>query len=385
MERAEFESFPAVPGGPFSVYVHIPFCLRKCSYCSFFSLPAEAAPSMGSYLENLKREALWYGAFLPPGARGETLYFGGGTPTLVSPDQWRELIPFLKETLKIADDAEVTAEANPESLTEEHCRAWKETGVTRVSVGVQSFNDGELEFLRRPHDAGRAEEAVLLAVRAGFSAGADLMFGLKGQTLGSWASSVKRALSLGVDHLSLYQLAIDEGCEWYSSPPPGLADGYRMYRWSQWYLPQKGFTQYEIANFSRPGRFSRHNCAYWTGTPVIGLGAGAWGFLGGVRYKNEPDLALYADLVLERGRGAAAAERLEGEAAAREAAVLMLRRKQGIRFSDFTARYGGEILEKILDIFRREVPRDCYLEKDGGLSLTKKGMRVANAIWSAII
>ena len=107
--------------------------------------------------------------------------------------------------------------------------------------------------------------------------------------------------------------------------------------------------------------------------------------MGGVRYKNEPDLVLYADLVLERGRGAAAAERLEGEAAAREAAVLMLRRKQGIRFSDFTARYGGEILEKILDTFRREVPRNCYIEKDGGLSLTKKGMRVANAIWSAII
>ena len=369
---------------PFSVYVHIPFCLRKCPYCSFFSVPA-AEVSIEKYLDSLKKEILFYRDFIPAAGEAHTLYFGGGTPTLLSPVQWDGLLSFCKANLNISAHAEITAEANPESFTEDHGRVWREKGVTRVSIGVQSFRDDELRLLCRPHDARGAEEAVSRAVGKGFSVGVDLMFGLEGQTLHSWASSVKKALSLGADHLSLYQLTIEEGCEWRASPPTGLADGYPLYRWSQWYLPQKGFIQYEIANFSLPGRSSRHNGAYWSRSPVLGLGAGAWGFLGGVRYKNESDLALYAAFVRERGGGAAEAERVTGEKAAREAAVLMLRRKSGISYREFAGQFGGGVLEEIRDTFRREVPRDCYLEESGSLSLTKKGMRVANAIWSALI
>ena len=175
--------------GPFSIYVHIPFCLRKCPYCSFFSVAADRL-EIEKYLDSLKKEALFYRNFIPAEAVAETLYFGGGTPTLVSPDQWMVLLDFFK-TLNISPYAEITAEANPESFTEEHARVWGAGGVTRVSIGAQSFCDEELRFLCRPHGAGKAGEAASLAIEAGFSVGVDLMFGLKGQTLRSWSESVK--------------------------------------------------------------------------------------------------------------------------------------------------------------------------------------------------
>ena len=382
--REELKSSFAELRGPYSVYVHLPFCLRKCPYCSFLSVPAERA-SVAGYLEGLKREILSYSRLLRQEARADTLYFGGGTPTLLSPGQWDGLLSFMRGALNISEDAEIIAEANPESLTPDHCRVWRDGGVPRTSIGVQSFNDEELAFLGRPHDGQRAQKAVLMAVDSGFSVSADLMFGLQGQTLRSWASSVKKALSLNVDHLSLSQLAIEEGCHWSASPPGGLADGYPLYRWSQWYLPQKDFTQYEIASFSLPGCQSRHNGAYWNRSTVLGLGAGAWGFMGGIRYSNESDLLRYEGGARE-GRGVVAGvEQLEGMSAAREAAVLMLRTREGIQYGEFLRMFGPDALGEILETVRQTAPSDCYREGDESLSLTKKGMRVANRIWSAII
>ncbi|MGI6252041.1 MAG: radical SAM family heme chaperone HemW [Aminivibrio sp.] len=382
--REELKSYFAELRGPYSVYVHLPFCLRKCPYCSFLSVPAERA-SVASYLEGLKREVLFYSRLLRQEAGADTLYFGGGTPTLLSPGQWDDLLSFMRGALNISEEAEITAEANPESLTQDHCRVWRDGGVTRASIGVQSFNDEELTFLGRPHDGQRAQKAVLMAVDSGFSVSADLMFGLQGQTLRSWASSVKKALSLNVDHLSLYQLAIEEGCHWSASPPGGLADGYPLYRWSQWYLPQKDFIQYEIASFSLPGCRSRHNGAYWNRSPVLGLGAGAWGFVGGIRYSNESDLLRYEAGAREERGVVAEVERLEGISAAREAAVLMLRTREGIQYGEFLRMFGPDALGEILETVRQTSPSDCYREGDESLSLTQKGMRVANRIWSAII
>jgi len=370
--------------GSFSVYIHIPFCLRKCPYCSFFSVPSTPGESE-KYLDLLKEEIQFYRAFLGKGSEASTMYFGGGTPTMLTPDQWEDLLSFLGENIPISPSAEITVEANPESFTKRHADAWRKGRISRVSIGVQSFFDRDLLWLGRPHDASKACDAVRTAVREGFSVSADLMFGLGGQTLRSWASSVETALELGVEHISLYQLSIDEGCRWNSSPPSGRADGYPFYRWSQWYLPRKGFSQYEIASFSLPGRHSRHNTVYWRRDPVLGLGAGAWGFLGERRYRNEESLEGYASSVRTCGGSVAEIESVSGEKAAREAAVLLLRTKWGISFGDFSNRYGQAILGSIRDTLRREAPDDCFYESRDGLSLTPKGMRVANALWSLII
>jgi len=370
--------------GSFSIYIHIPFCLRKCPYCSFFSVPSTPR-EREKYMELLKEEILFYRAFLRNEAEASTLYFGGGTPTVLTPGQWEDLLLFLGENIPISPSAEITVEANPESFTEEHAAVWKKGRVSRVSIGVQSFSNGDLLWLGRPHDASKARDAVRMAVRKGFSVSTDLMFGLRDQTLPSWAFSVKTALELGAEHISLYELSIDEGCRWNSSPPSGMAEGYPLYRWSQWYLPRKGFSQYEIASFSLPGRHSRHNTAYWRRDPVLGLGAGAWGFLRERRYRNEGSLEGYASSVRACGGSVAEIESVSGEKSAREAAVLLLRTQWGISFDAFSHKYGQTILDSIRDTLMREAPADCFSVRPDSLSLTPKGMRVANALWSLII
>ena len=208
--------------GPFSVYVHIPFCLRKCPYCSFYSMPVEEH-DRDRYLALAEREIRRFGELLPrDNCAVSTVYVGGGTPTLLSPGEWDVLFGLLKGFLSFFPSAEITAEANPESFSEGHTEVWKKWGVARVSLGVQSFSDADLHWLDRPHDADRARWALKKAVAAGFSVSADLMFGLRGQNLRGWKSSVSEAIGLGVHHISLYQLSIDEGCRWSMNPPEDL-------------------------------------------------------------------------------------------------------------------------------------------------------------------
>lgn len=368
----------------FSLYVHIPFCLRKCPYCSFYSLPLRRGEEE-RYLSLLEREILSVFPSLGPQARADTIYIGGGTPTVLTIDQWERLLAHMKRHVPMSAAPEFTVEANPESLTAEVLALWKNWGVTRVSLGVQSFSDGELRFLHRPHSADKARWALSAASNTGFSTSADFIFGLAGQTLRSWTSSLSEAVDRGAVHLSLYQLSLEEGCFWHRRPPDGLPDGYPFYRWSQWYLPRRGFEQYEIASFSRPGASCRHNVAYWTGAPVVGLGAGAWGCVEGERYRNAQSVEEY-----ERLLGAGERERLHWEPLppdrrAREAAVLLLRTADGIDCGSFASRYGDEVLGDILATLSRDVPGDCLAWRNGGVALSPRGMRVGNAIWSLII
>jgi len=338
------------------------------------------------YLALAEREIRRFGELLPrDNCAVSTVYVGGGTPTLLSPGEWDSLFGLLKGFLPFSPSPEITAEANPESYSEDHTEVWKKWGVTRVSLGVQSFSDQDLNWLERPHNGERARLALKKAVAANFSVSADLMFGLREQNLRGWKNSVSEAIGLGVHHISLYQLSIDEGCRWSINPPENLPDGYPMYRWSQWYLPRKGFDQYEIASFAKPGHHCRHNLSYWTNAPVLAIGAGAWGYLGNTRYRNGSTVKEYGDTVGKYGCGAVALERLEPEKTFREAAVLLLRTKWGIPFRDFSRRYGKEALQSVILTLRNEAPRDCIDFRGDSLALTRKGMRVANSIWSLII
>ena len=374
---------PSSPTGSFSVYIHLPFCLKKCPYCSFFSLPLKEAGRKG-YIALLSEEMNAWKRELS-GREAKTIYFGGGTPSLLSLSQWEGLFDCLKNSIPLGTAPEITVEANPESLTREHLSLWKERGVTRVSLGVQSFLDAELIWLERPHNSRRAEEALTLIVEEGLSASADLMFGLAGQTLRSWKYSLDRALSLGAEHLSLYQLSLEEGCRWFSRPPEGRPDGYPFYRFAQWILPRKGFSQYEIASFSLPGKECLHNSAYWTNRPVLALGAGAWGYWGGKRYRNEDTLKEYEQAVRKKGTACKEWLELSEEESAREAAVLYLRTARGLPFHEFVSRYGERMLGDILSILKEQVPGNCLEWQREYVALTPRGMRVGNSVWSLLI
>ncbi len=374
---------PPSPSGPFSVYIHLPFCLRKCPYCSFFSLPLKE-DGREKYIALLEAEmAAWKGTF----GRGwvDTVYFGGGTPSLLTLPQWERLFNSLEASLPLGPAPEITVEANPESLTREHLSLWRERCVTRVSLGVQSFSDAELLWLERLHDGRRAEEALASIGEEGLSPSADLIFGLAGQTLRSWKYSLDRALSLGAEHLSLYQLTLERGSRWFFRPPEGCPDGYPFYRFTQWLLPRKGLNQYEIASFSLPGRQSRHNRAYWTNRPVLALGAGAWGYWGETRYRNEDTLKGYEEAVRKNGTACKEWLELSKDESAREAAVLYLRTAEGIPFDEFAFRYGGEILDEIRLILKEQVPGSCLEWRRESVALTPRGMRVGNSIWSLLI
>jgi len=368
---------------PLSLYVHIPFCRSKCPYCAFYSVvPGEG--ELDAYLEGLEGEVLlrWERIGAPIPLR--SVYFGGGTPTILDAGRWERLVEMMESAFSFRATTEVTVEANPESLTGSHIRLWRDWRVSRVSLGVQSLDDAELCLLRRPHDSRLARGALAALAASGLSFSADLIFNLPGQTLRGWHRTLREVLSFGMEHLSLYELMIERESAWGRCPPPGMASGYPFYRWAQWYLASRGFFQYEIASFALNRRWSRHNLAYWTRSPVLGVGPGAWGFLGGKRYRNAADLRDYLRNVGKGKLPDVFSERLAPEESFREAAVLALRTAWGIPLRLFALRYGKEALRAVLASLET-LPDSLFLRTKENVALSPRGMRVANAIWERLV
>lgn len=365
-----------------SLYVHVPFCERKCNYCAFESAPPRYG-DFGLYLSSLKKELSLRRAELGRMTL-DTCYVGGGTPTVLPPQTWNGLIATLEEFFDFAPDAEVTVEANPNSLRAEHLIAWREWRVTRVSIGVQSFDGAELEMMGRLHSAAQARGAISAALAAGFSVSADFIFGLPHQSLENWARTLREAVRCGLSHISLYQLSLEPGTPWENLPREVMPDGYAHYRWAQWYLPRHGYAQYEIANFARPGKESRHNLNYWRESEYLGIGPGAASCIGGARIKNSGLLREYAD-ALEAGKlPISESERLGSEARGREAAVLALRTAEGIKRAEFAQKFGAASLARVERIMK-DFPENLYESDERGIRLTKSGMRVANLIWQELV
>ncbi len=291
-----------------SLYVHIPFCRSKCVYCDFNSYAGQEA-LIPAYVEALLREAeAWSG--LCAGATVETLFFGGGTPSLVPPAEMKRLMEGLRQRFAIAAEAEVSLEANPESVDFDHLRGLRDLGVNRLSLGVQSFDDEELRFLGRIHSAAEAEAAYGAARQAGFeNVGLDLIFGLPQQQLESWQQSLEKAIRLEPEHLSLYALTVEE------NTPLGRAVAANrawepdedaqaeMYEESEERLEAAGYDHYETSNWAWPGHRCRHNLTYWETRPYLGLGAGAHSYLSGCRFANTPLPQDYIELVQASGPG----------------------------------------------------------------------------------
>ena len=273
--------------GGLALYVHIPFCESKCPYCDFNTYAGIEA-LMPSYVAALAREIEQWGGWLGRPTLA-SVFFGGGTPSYLPPDDLRRLMRAIRAAFDLPDDAEATAEANPGDCTPERLLAMRRAGFNRISIGVQSFDDAELAMLGRRHDAERAARAVRDARKAGFdNLSLDLMFGLPEQSVATWARSVEEAVRLQTDHLSAYALTLEPGTPLEADvrigrtpePDPDLAAD--MYLRAQTVLAAAGLQQYEISNWAAPGRESTHNLAYWRGLPYLGVGPGAHSYLYGV-------------------------------------------------------------------------------------------------------
>ncbi len=287
------------------IYIHFPFCLTKCEYCDFYSLSGqeELIPRFVTALEKEIRG--W------PGDKAawifDTIFFGGGTPSLLTPEQLQSILISLKEKFELTGINEISLEANPGTITEEKLAAFREIGINRLSIGVQSFDDTNLEFLTRIHTAEEARSALKAARSAGFeNLSCDLIYGLPGQTWDQWQTDLDAALSYGVEHLSCYTLTVEDGTglaarvmagEVTLPADSGVAD---FIGWTADHLSKNGLTRYEISNFARPGRECRHNLHYWRIEPYLGFGPSAHGFDGGRRWWNHADLPDYLR-ALDRG------------------------------------------------------------------------------------
>ncbi len=370
-----------------SVYVHFPFCKRKCRYCDFVSFENRYGQTR-EYCKRLKSELLQYDL---SGYRIRSIFFGGGTPSSIPAEEVCCVLDAIRNKAKLCDGAEITIECNPSSLDEAKLRAYKDAGFTRISIGVQSFDDDVLNVLGRLHDSAEAEEKVRLAVNMGFdSVSLDLMFAVPHQTQESLVLSVKKAISLGVNHISLYSLIVEDGTKLKDMIESGVYErtdddtDRKMYCTAVKLLEENGYRQYEISNFSRKGFESVHNKAYWERKEYIGLGCAAHSFFKGVRYSHSPSFEEYmsdrnVDELVSSG------ERVTKADAAEETVMLGLRMSEGFSKTQFSESAGFDIEERAGDVISRYCSAGLAERKGDNIRLTKAGTDFLDKITLDII
>ena len=378
----------------FSLYVHIPYCQAKCPYCDFNSYAAATWPE-DAYARALLAE-LRARAAEPPfdGARVGTIFFGGGTPSLFQPATIARLLDGVAATCSLADDLEVTLEANPGTVERERLAGFRGAGVKRLSFGIQSFQPALLATLGRVHGADDARAAIRAARAAGFDdLNLDLMFAVPGETRAGWEGDVAEAIRWAPEHVSAYNLTYEPGTPFHTLRSRGTLqplddeDELWMYQHARSALAAAGYEQYEISNFARLGHEARHNQSYWRGVDYLGLGAGAHSYAStpgwGRRWSNEriPERYLAA---VERGDATASRESLSFENAAAEFMFLGLRERRGVDPAAFAARFGASLddIHPELATFRAD---GFLVERDGRLALSERGLLVADAIFTAFL
>jgi len=357
---------------PEYLYVHVPFCVRRCSYCDF-AVTVASEPPVEAWLEAVTAEL--GGLMRSHGwerLRLKTVYVGGGTPSLLGPGALAALGENLAVHADLAPDVEFTAEANPESLTPELAADWRNAGVNRISLGVQTFHEPALRWMGRMHGPAGAVAAVAAARRGGIpNVSVDLIFGLPAHLGRDWADDLERAIALEPAHVSLYGLTAEQETplgRWVRDGREYLADEDRYadeYLLAVDRLGRAGFEHYEVSNFARPGMRSRHNSAYWTGEPWIGLGAGAHSYVDGVRWWNDRDWARYRSRVAETRSARIGSEEPETGEGGLERAWLMLRTDAGVAPADLSAAQ-----RQLLEDWRR---RGWAVATGGRVRLTAEG------------
>jgi len=377
---------------PAGVYVHIPFCKSRCSYCDFATEVYRNAAAVERYVNALYREIDNVGRYALTDVRAsaiDTIYFGGGTPSLLKPKQIGQILEAVKSTFTVSDGVEITLEMNPATVSADDLAEWRSLGVNRASFGVQTFNDSHLKLLARGHDANDARHTYKLLRATGFeNISFDLIAGLPGQTIEDWNRNLDEAVAMEPEHLSLYLLEIHEGtplAEQVRSgrrPIPEDDLAAEMYELMIDRLEGAGYEQYEISNFAKPGSESRHNTKYWRLDPVYGFGVSAHSFDGVERYSNERDTAQYVRRMEISGNAEADRETID---MASEFVFLGLRLNAGIDLTSFRDRFGVDLEREHSSEFDRFREAGLVEITENSLRLTRKGMLFSNEVFQAFV
>ena len=374
---------------PLGIYIHVPFCRSKCQYCDFYSLGGAREKGLTeNYLEAVIRHMQEAGA-LAPGYRVDTVYFGGGTPSYLGQDGLIRLMDGVRRRFSVAGDAEVTLEANPDSVSEKMLKRLKAEGFNRLSLGVQTDDDLLLRKLGRPHSYRQAANAVELARQAGFTnISLDLMYGLPGQTRSDWVNTLTHVLELQPEHMSCYGLKVEEGTPlWSYRQAANLPDDDTqadMYLEAVNILKDRGYAQYEISNFARRGLRSKHNLKYWTGGEYLGFGPAASSDFGGKRFTIAPDIHGYIEGIRKRGAVLSECQEIPARERAGEYLMLGLRTAQGIDGQVYTRQFLLPF-QPIADCLETYRAQDLAMADGDRWRLTPRGFLLSNTIIAQLL
>ncbi|MFA6988998.1 MAG: radical SAM family heme chaperone HemW [Candidatus Gastranaerophilaceae bacterium] len=363
-----------------SIYIHIPFCLQKCNYCSFIS-----------FIDNLHRQKEYFDALLNEISSAsydgtiKTIYIGGGTPSLIDISNYEKLFEFIYKKFKVSNTAEITLEVNPATGDLNYFTNLKKLGINRLSIGAQSFDDNILKFINRPHLSNDIKNTVKLAQKACFeNISLDIIYGLPFQTFEILEKTLNECINLEIKHISTYGLKIEEGTVFYKKPPEKLpaedlcAD---MYLKIIDILLKNDFEHYEISNFSKREFKSKHNINYWKNNGYYGFGLSAHGYIEGKRYANTDNFDKYLKnpLLKEFSNTLSSKDMME------EGIFLGLRMSKGISLKDFKTRYNVDICTKYSDIIQKYSELELLTVKNGHISLTTKGFMLSNIVMAEFL
>ncbi len=365
------------------LYIHIPFCRRKCGYCDFYSETSiELIPG---FLDALCREMTHYRGLF---GTFDSIYLGGGTPSVLGPGEIDLVLTAAHDHFDIAANCEVTLEANPADIDFQDLQSIRKMGVNRLNIGIQSFHRPTLDFLGRRHNADDALRSFAEARRAGFrNIGLDLIYGVPGQSIDLWVCTLMSAIDLAPEHLSCYQLSLSENTPLgnrhlhheFFLPDEDLS--LHFFTATAGLLAEAGYAQYEVSNFARdPSRMSRHNQKYWNHSPYLGLGPGAHSFLRDRRWQNHCSIKIYSDMSLTGRRPVESEERLTSEDRMLESLFLGLRTVKGIDLEEFYRVYRIGLMQEKKEILSRLEAEGLVVLRDGWLRPTIRGLAVADSL-----
>ena len=365
------------------IYIHVPFCRRKCNYCAFNSKVSDES-EQAAYVDALTQEIKLRG----DNSAVETIYFGGGTPTTLTLNRLEKIICAVWKYFNVNACAEVTIEANPSTVDRDYLRGLRDLGFNRISLGVQSFDDGLLKILGRIHDSRAAIKTVELAKNFFDNVSIDLMYGLPTQTLENLRRDVELIKSLDVQHVSIYGLEVEEGTKFFELARAGMlnlpaenicAD---MYDFITETLPTLGYRRYEISNFAKKNFESRHNIGYWTGKNYFGFGAGAHSFDGKLRTSNLRDVATYTKKICAGENISTIEEVVTRQAAMEEFCFLGLRMIAGISAQAFENKFGVKIFEVFGTVIERNIQYGLLAIDGDRIYLTQRGLALGNEVFA---
>ena len=375
------------------IYIHIPFCEQKCSYCGFLSFP-KGEKIRKDYVDALCSKIKKWGQDVGAKYSVDTVFIGGGTPSLLSEKEITSIVTTLNDNFVLDENCEITIESNPNSLTMEKLKCYLDLGINRLSMGIQSMDDKILKTLGRIHTASEGKEAYYLARKAGFkNINLDLMFAISGQTEEIFKDTLNQVIEMGPDHISFYSLQIEEGTKFYDDYKNEryefISDEImnKMYLMATETLQKNGYEKYEISNAARDKKFCQHNLKYWSMAPFLGIGLGASGFIENYRYQEAIDLnewfleAEDSQSELTRVKIACPEETIEEQMGTY--IITAMRRTEGISFKEFKKLFGREFSEEyahVMAYINEEIAKENLVEQNGYIRFTDLGMLVSNDI-----